>query len=131
MAALQSADNRICFYGSGKPQPTSPKGKSIRPRPPSYLSPCSNSNNSIYSTTDVRKKVGTDGVLLGAWAAFGQPTTLLDIGTGTGLIALMLAQRYPLAHIDAIEIDSDAAQQAAENVAASPFAARVQVHEAG
>ena len=48
-------------------------------------------------------KVGTDGVLLGAWAQGGKK--ILDIGTGTGLIALMMAQRFPLADIDAIEID--------------------------
>ena len=47
-------------------------------------------------------KVGTDGVLLGAWAQGGM--RILDIGTGTGLIALMMAQRFPQAHIDAIEV---------------------------
>ena len=50
-------------------------------------------------------KVGTDGVLLGAWAQGGKK--ILDIGTGTGLIALMMAQRFPLADIDAIEIDKE------------------------
>lgn len=70
-------------------------------------------------------KVGTDGVLLGSWAKGG--TRILDIGTGTGLIALMMAQRYPTAHIDAIEIDKEAAQQAKENVAQSPFANRVNI----
>ena len=71
-------------------------------------------------------KVGADGVLLGAWAAGGR--RLLDIGTGTGLVALMMAQRFPHAEIDAIDIDSDACQQATENVASSPFSGRVQVH---
>jgi tRNA1Val (adenine37-N6)-methyltransferase len=70
-------------------------------------------------------KVGTDGVLLGAWAQGGN--RILDIGTGTGLIALMMAQRYPKAIIDAIEIDSDACLQAKENVVMSPYQDRVQV----
>ena len=72
-------------------------------------------------------KVGTDGVLLGAWAQGGH--RVLDIGTGTGLIALMMSQRFPQALIDAIEIDHDAAVQAAENVACSPFADRIKVSE--
>lgn len=70
-------------------------------------------------------KVGTDGVLLGAWAEGGQ--RVLDIGTGTGLIALMMAQRFPEAVIDAIDIDLDAVEQARENVFASPFADRITV----
>ena len=72
-------------------------------------------------------KVGTDGVLLGCWAEGGQ--TVLDIGTGTGLIALMMAQRFPDAHVDALEIDSSAAKQAFENVAESPFESRIKVVE--
>ena len=70
-------------------------------------------------------KVGTDGVLLGAWAPIApQATRLLDIGTGTGLIALMLAQRLEqrLPHIDAIDIDQSSIEQAAENIVNSPFA---------
>jgi tRNA1Val (adenine37-N6)-methyltransferase len=70
-------------------------------------------------------KVGTDGVLLGAWASGGR--RMLDVGTGTGVIALMLAQRYPEACVDAIDIDADAAAQAARNAGLSPFADRVQV----
>ncbi|EON87610.1 tRNA1(Val) (adenine(37)-N6)-methyltransferase [Plesiomonas shigelloides] len=67
-------------------------------------------------------KVGTDGILLGAWASLQGVTKVLDIGTGTGLIALMLAQRSPSdTQITAIDIDADACQQAAENVAASPW----------
>ena len=87
-------------------------------------------------------KVGTDGVLLGAWAGREmegsrgfkgfQELNLLDIGTGTGLIALMMAQRCSTqmvdCHIDAVEIDTKAAQQAAENVAASPWANQIQVY---
>ncbi|MDR1623739.1 MAG: methyltransferase [Tannerellaceae bacterium] len=71
-------------------------------------------------------KVGTDGVLLGAWVSCGSCLTILDVGTGTGLIALMLAQRSP-AKIDAIDIDRAAAGQAAENIASSAFANRIQV----
>ena len=72
-------------------------------------------------------KVGTDGVLLGAWASGGK--RILDIGTGTGLIALMMAQRHADADITAVEIDSEAAAQARDNVAASPFAQRISVVE--
>ncbi len=73
-------------------------------------------------------KVGTDGVLLGAWATGG--TRVLDIGTGTGIIALMLAQRCPQAQVTAIDIDEGAVRQASHNVAQSPFADRIEVlHE--
>lgn len=51
-------------------------------------------------------KVGTDGVLLGAWAPADKAKRILDVGTGTGLIALQLAQRNPHARITAIEIDA-------------------------
>lgn len=71
-------------------------------------------------------KVGTDGVLLGAWANTGLCRSILDIGTGTGLIALMLAQRST-ALIDAIDIDADAYTQAVENATDSPFAGRIRV----
>lgn len=70
-------------------------------------------------------KVGTDGTLLGAWARGG--LTVLDIGTGTGLIALMMAQRFPQSQVTAVDIDADAVEQARENVAASPFADRITV----
>lgn len=73
-------------------------------------------------------KVGTDGVLLGAWTAVDGAKRLLDIGTGTGLVALMLAQRSSLeARITAIEIDSSAADQASENVSCSPWVDRIEV----
>lgn len=72
-------------------------------------------------------KVGTDGVLLGAWAGSPGAQNILDIGTGTGLIALMLAQRCPLAQVDAVEIDPAAAAQAAENAAQSPWADRLRI----
>ncbi len=76
-------------------------------------------------------KVGTDGVLLGAWAPIDFNISsftnfrILDVGTGSGLIALMLAQRFPQAHIDAIDIDKSAMEQAAENFAASPWSDRL------
>ena len=63
-------------------------------------------------------KVGTDGVILGAWARGG--LRILDAGTGTGIIALMMAQRYPEAKVTAIDIDEGAVAQAKENVEASP-----------
>ncbi|MBD3582006.1 tRNA1(Val) (adenine(37)-N6)-methyltransferase [Flavobacterium selenitireducens] len=67
-------------------------------------------------------KVGTDGVLLGAWAPIDHnPYSVLDIGAGTGLIALMLAQRSYAEQIDALEIDADAFEQAVENFEASPW----------
>ena len=67
-------------------------------------------------------KVGTDGVLLGAWAPFEKPRRILDIGTGSGLIALMMAQRFPQAEVTGIDIDEAAIGQAQENVDSSPFA---------
>lgn len=73
-------------------------------------------------------KVGTDGVLLGAWADILNAETILDIGTGTGLIALMCAQRNPSARITAIEIDKDSASQAKQNVLDSEFNDRIEVY---
>ena len=70
-------------------------------------------------------KVGTDGTLLGAWASGGRQ--VLDIGTGTGLIALMMAQRFPDAQVKGIDIDADAVGQARENVAQSLFSDRVTI----
>ena len=70
-------------------------------------------------------KVGTDGVLLGAWAQGGK--RILDVGSGTGLVALMMAQRFDEARVCGVEIDEDAARQAQENVASSEFANRVQI----
>lgn len=75
-------------------------------------------------------KVCTDACVLGAWARIETGTYLLDIGTGTGLLSLMAAQRNPGARLDAVELDEAAAQQAAENVANSPFAHRITVHQA-
>lgn len=73
-------------------------------------------------------KIGTDGLLLGAWADVGGATRILDVGTGSGVVALMCAQHNSKAYIDAIDIDSDAVCQAACNAAKSPFAKRVQVY---
>ncbi|MES2836868.1 MAG: methyltransferase [Bacteroidota bacterium] len=72
-------------------------------------------------------KVGTDAVLLGAWVTPNNPKAILDIGTGTGVIALMIAQKTE-GIVDAIEIDENAYQQATENVAASKWKDRVYVH---
>jgi tRNA1Val (adenine37-N6)-methyltransferase len=72
-------------------------------------------------------KVGTDGVLLGAWAGRGAPKNILDIGAGTGLIALMLAQRFPEASVTAIEPNSDALSDAQFNFKNSPFAERLKL----
>lgn len=69
-------------------------------------------------------KVGTDGVLLGAWCSVSAGR-ILDVGTGSGLIALMLAQRCPEAQIDAIDIDADAIGQAAENFRLSKWSDRL------
>ncbi|TMO82681.1 tRNA1(Val) (adenine(37)-N6)-methyltransferase [Pseudoalteromonas spongiae] len=66
-------------------------------------------------------KVGTDGILLGAWVPLEGVNTALDIGTGTGLIALMLKQRSPSLVITGVEIDNDAFLQAKENVSASSW----------
>lgn len=73
-------------------------------------------------------KIGTDGVLLGAWAAIAQASSILDIGTGTGLLALMAAQRNPTAQITAVEIDAAAANQAKQNIQQSPWQERIKIH---
>jgi tRNA1Val (adenine37-N6)-methyltransferase len=72
-------------------------------------------------------KVGTDGILLAAWAKVEEVQRILDIGTGTGLIALMLAQRQAQAKVVGIEIDQAAAKQAQTNAVESPFASRVEI----
>ncbi len=66
-------------------------------------------------------KVSTDGILLGAWADLSGANTLLDIGTGTGLLALMCKQRQPALSITAVEIDEAAYKQAQQNIASSPW----------
>lgn len=77
-------------------------------------------------------KVGTDGVLLGAWAPINHnPFSVLDIGAGTGIIALMLAQRTNAEQIDALEIDEDAYEEAVENFENSPWGDRLFCFHAG
>lgn len=66
-------------------------------------------------------KVGTDGVVLGVTSIFDGCSNLVDVGTGTGLVSLMIKQRFPSANITAIEIDPDAATQASDNFNASPW----------
>lgn len=69
-------------------------------------------------------KIGTDGVLLGAWTKVGNAKRILDIGTGTGLIALMLAQQTE-AEVNAIEVDLEAIYQAKENILKSPWSKQI------
>lgn len=77
-------------------------------------------------------KVGTDGVLLGAWTPMeNNPKSILDIGTGTGIIALMLAQRSKAIQIDALEIDEKAYEQATDNFENSPWSDRLFCFHAG
>ncbi|GHA08130.1 tRNA1(Val) (adenine(37)-N6)-methyltransferase [Oceanisphaera arctica] len=73
-------------------------------------------------------KVGTDGILLGAWAPIGSARRILDVGTGSGLVALMLAQRSdPDVKIVGLELDEAAAAQAEENALASPWPDKVSI----
>ena len=77
-------------------------------------------------------KIGTDGVLLGAWSSLDHdPKSILDIGTGTGLIALMMAQRSAAFQIDAIEIEDNAYEQAVENFEKSNWGDRLFCYHAG
>ncbi len=66
-------------------------------------------------------KIGTDGILLGAWVQLKDPYSILDIGAGTGIIGLMMAQRSDAGLIDAIEIDDDAYEQCVDNFENSPW----------
>ncbi len=77
-------------------------------------------------------KIGTDGVLLGAWTSLeSEPNAILDIGAGTGLIALMLAQKSDATTIDALEIDADAYEQCTDNFESSPWGDRLFCYHAG
>lgn len=76
-------------------------------------------------------KINTDGVLLGALAESNNPEYILDIGTGTGVIALMLAQQFNQAKIDAVEIDELAAATAADNLKNSKFSQRLTMYPLG
>ncbi|MBR5333209.1 MAG: methyltransferase [Alistipes sp.] len=74
-------------------------------------------------------KVGTDGTLIGAWTDLpASCQRILDIGTGSGLIAIMAAQRHPDALISAIDIDADCVAQTRENIDACPWSDRIEVH---
>lgn len=93
-------------------------------------------NTFRFKTFEIRQersamKVGTDGVLLGAWAASGQPADgmidIMDVGSGTGLIAMMMAERFGKARIVGIEVDSEAAEESRENIANSPFSGRIEI----
>ncbi len=72
-------------------------------------------------------KVGTDGVLIGAWAECNNAKRILDVGTGTGLIAIMLAQRNSNALIDAVEIDDKACSDAKLNISNCPWSKRIKL----
>lgn len=74
-------------------------------------------------------RIGTDGILLGAWAEVEEAKRILDIGTGTGLIALMAAQRNADALVHAVELESASASEAELNFAESPFGDRLQVFQ--
>ena len=72
-------------------------------------------------------KVGTDGVLIGAWAKTSKPKYILDVGCGTGLISLMMAQRYPNAHVIGIDIDKSSVEEARYNAQQSNWNERIQI----
>lgn len=82
----------------------------------------------VVDQTGCAMKVNTDGVLLAALVTSDSPKRILDVGTGTGVISLMLAQRFPSARIDAIEIDILAADTARRNFEGSPFVDRLTSH---
>ncbi|MEK6783143.1 MAG: methyltransferase [Bacteroidota bacterium] len=74
-------------------------------------------------------KVGTDAVLLGAWVNIENTKTILEVGTGSGVISLILAQRtLPYAKIEAIEIEKEDAEQAQENIVRSPWPEKIKIH---
>jgi tRNA1Val (adenine37-N6)-methyltransferase len=84
-----------------------------------------------FSLSDDRTamKVGTDAVLLGSWVAINQVNSILDVGTGSGILALMMAQRF-LTWIDAVEIDAATAEEASQNFALSPWTDLLHIHAA-
>lgn len=83
-----------------------------------------------FSVTQSRSpfKVGTDSVLLGSWICREAVSTILDAGTGTGLLALMMAQRFPAADIHAIDIQPGAIEDAADNFRNSPWQEQLHLH---
>ena len=72
-------------------------------------------------------KVGTDSILLGAWVEAKNPQRILDIGSGSGLLSLMMAQKFKAARIIGVDLDKDACEQAQENIAASPWPDRIHI----
>ena len=75
-------------------------------------------------------KVGTDAVLLGTWASHPHPQKILDIGTGNGVIALLMAQRFQQANIRAVDIDVDSVEEATSNFIESPWSSRLRaIHQ--
>lgn len=80
------------------------------------------------SQENTAMKVGTDGVLLGAWVDLQGVNTVLDIGTGTGLIALMLCQRSECIKVKAIEVDEGAIKDAKHNFETSNWSSRIEIH---
>lgn len=70
-------------------------------------------------------RVGTDGVLIGAWCSAEGRQHILDVGTGTGVIALIVAQRSQIAEVDAVEIEEESFEEASQNFAASPWSDRL------
>lgn len=83
----------------------------------------------IINDSQCAQKVGTDSVLLGAWADIANARHILDIGSGSGVLSLMAAQRSPQATVVGVEIDSQAAAQSRDNVLHSPYAQRVEIVE--
>lgn len=74
-------------------------------------------------------KVGVDGVLIGCWAEAENPRSILDVGTGCGLMALIMAQRYPQAKVVGIDVDKASVEEAIGNVSVSPWKDRLKVKE--
>ena len=73
-------------------------------------------------------KIGTDGILLGAWANVNNASNVLDVGTGTGIIAIMQAQKNNSLNIDAIEIDASACIDAKHNINRCPWSENIKLH---
>ena len=96
--------------------------------PNTYDKPFSFKQFEVYQSRSAMK-VGTDAVLLGAWVNLTDIRYMLDVGTGTGVIALICAQRNPDAIIEAIEIDPGSAEDARHNFQHSPWSSRLKMHE--
>ena len=76
-------------------------------------------------------KVGVDGVLIGCWADVNDAKQILDVGTGCGLIALIMAQRAPESEVYAVDVDHPSIEEAKENIAESPWPDRIRAFECG